>query len=207
MFGLKKLDKKFLSGLCALIVAVALVSVGVTMAAFNVKTSETNVVTIGSVKIKLIDEYPEEGVGGVDPGETVDKKVSVENVGSKPCYVRVYVKKEWFDDKGAATGEVSADLIHPQYKSGWVKGNCPSGADYEGYDCYYYQQSLAPGQLASSLFDEFQLDDTFDVDKFGSYEGHIIVKAEAVQSDYIDGALVKDANGQIIGWPTSLVFN
>lgn len=206
MIALKK-NKKFLSGLCALIVAVALVSVGVTMAAFSAMTRETNVVTIGSIKIKLIDEYPEEGVSGVTPDEEVDKVVSVQNTGNQPCYVRLFIKKQWCNASGTATNEVSTDLIQPQYKSGWIKGECPGGSEYDGFECYYYQYELGKGATADSLFDTFKLGADFDVDRFGSYQGHIIVKAEAVQSEYIDDALVKDTSGNIIGWPTSLVFN
>ncbi len=209
MFGLKKKKskKKFLSGLCALIVAVALVSVGVTMAAFSAMTRETNVVTIGSIKIKLIDEYPEEGVSGVTPDQEVDKVVSVQNTGNQSCYVRLFIKKQWFDADGIETSVVSTDLIQPQYKSGWVKGQCPSGSEYSGFECYYYQYELGKGATADSLFDTFKLGADFDMERFANYEGHIVVKAEAVQSDYIDDELVKDASGNIIGWPTSLVFN
>lgn len=203
MIALKK-NKKFLSGLCALIVAVALVSVGVTMAAWNAQTSETNVVTIGNVKIDLIDTYTPQN--NVSPGVEVDKIVSVKNTGNTSCYVRVFVKKEWLTDKGVATTEPSVDLIKPQYKSGWVKGTCPSGSEYTGYECYYYQSELAPGQTADSLFDKFVLDDSFDVDKYGNYEGHIIVKAEAVQSEYVVDEMTK-TGGNITGWPSSLVFN
>lgn len=209
MIALKKINKnkKFLSGLCALIVAVALVSVGVTMAAFSAMTRETNVVTIGSIKIKLIDEYPDEGVDGVTPNQEVDKVVSVQNTGNQPCYVRLFIKKQWFNAYGVATTEISTDLIQPQYKSGWVKGQCPSGSEYSGFECYYYQYELGQGATADSLFDKFKLGANFDVDRYGNYEGHIIVKAEAVQSEYIGSELVKDSTGNIIGWPTSLVFN
>lgn len=203
MIALKK-NKKFLSGLCALIVAVALVSVGVTMAAWNAQTSETNVVTIGNVKIDLIDTYTPQN--NVSPGVAVDKVVSVKNTGNTSCYVRIFVKKEWRTDTGASTN-LSVALIEPQYNySDWVKGTCPSGSVYTGYECYYYQSELAPNETADSLFDKFVLDDSFDVDTYGNYEGHIFVKAEAVQSEYIDGELIK-TNGKITGWPASLVFN
>lgn len=203
MIALKKINKRFLSGLCALIVAVALVSVGVTMAAWNASTSETNVVTIGNVKIDLIDTYTPQN--NVSPGVDVEKVVSVKNIGNTSCYVRLFVKKEWLTDTGAVT-DLSVDLIKPQYKSGWVKGTCPSGGDYTGYECYYYQSELAPGQTASSLFDKFVLDSGFDVTKYANYEGHIIVKAEAVQSEYVGDEMTR-TGGNITDWPSALVFN
>ena len=60
MIALKNLkrNKRFLLGFCALLVVVAMVSVGLTLALTTVdKTYTTNVVTIGEVKIELIDNY------------------------------------------------------------------------------------------------------------------------------------------------------
>ena len=57
MFALKKENKRFLLGLCALIVAVAMVSIGVTLAYAPVTAYETNVVVLGNISIRLNDKY------------------------------------------------------------------------------------------------------------------------------------------------------
>ncbi len=180
-----------------------MVSVGVTMAVFSDMTRETNIVTIGNINIKLIDVYTQDN--DVTPGKKVSKKVGVENTGNKPCYVRIFIKKEWYDELNNKVDNPSIDMIEPLYKAGWASAASP----YDQYDeCYYYQTPLEAGDIAS-LFDEFKLSDDFDVSKYGNYQGHIKVYAEAVQSDYIEenSDLIKDASGNIIGWPTSLIFN
>jgi len=121
VFALKKRKNKknrFLLGFCALIVAVAAVSVGLTLALTTVdKTYTTNVATIGEVKIELIDKYYDadgevvgDGKGDMSkngqeyteddppvfgPDTTVHKTVKVKNTGKFPCYVRLLVKQEW----------------------------------------------------------------------------------------------------------------
>ncbi len=114
-------------GLCALIVAVAMVSIGVTLAYAPVTAYETNVVVLGNISIRLNDKYysyintpddiededtdPGDIVYDTDaetpynedepptfsPGQTVRKVVSVTNTGDHPCYVRLLVRKIWED--------------------------------------------------------------------------------------------------------------
>ncbi len=197
VFVLKKLNKnrKFLSGICALIVAVALVSVGVTMAAWRASTTVTNVVVIGDVSIELVDVY--EPVTGLDGGMTVDKVVSVTNDGTNSCYVRVYVKKQWYDASGKEVTAPSTDLILPNYDTAnWVKGTCAS-SEYD--ECWYYQTALASGETASSLFETFSLDMAFSANDYPEYQGAITVYAEAVQSDQFSSMLVY-TGASITGW-------
>lgn len=185
-------------------VAIACVGVGVTLATWSAKTSATNIVTLGNIDVDLIDEYPDEGVSGVKPGQVVDKVVSAKNTGTEPCYVRIYVKKEWRDPSGNVTTAVPVSYIIPQFNTtDWVKGQSSDPA----YDCYYYQSIVTPNQTANSLFETFTLSHEFDENSFCQYKGCITVKAEGVQSAYIDGDLIKDGSGKIIGWPTGLVFD
>lgn len=204
MFSLKKIDKRFLIGLCALMVAIACVGAGVTLAAWTAKTSATNIVTLGKVDVELIDIYPEEGVDDVDPGDEVEKIVSAKNIGTEPCYVRIYVKKEWRAPNGTATNSIPTSYIMPQYNTtDWVKGES-NNSDFE---CYYYQSILAPNQSANSLFESFVLDNAFDDSTYPLYKGNIIVKAEAVQSANISDDLKRNSSDKIIGWPNGLVFS
>lgn len=218
MFALKK-KKSFLLGLCALIAAVAVVSVGATWALVEMFGFQrtTNVFTIGNVDIELIDEY--ERQDDIEPETQVDKKVAVKNTGTVPCYVRVYLQKGWTVPTGRT--DPGADKIVPEISLGqdysdnpkWVKGNNPYGSltdtadpmyKYKDYDCWYYQAPVSAGKETSALFTHFHLDKPDDGKSYGSMEGHINVMAEAVQYKYISEYVDKSTGGKTIGWPTDV---
>lgn len=199
MIALKK-NKRFLFGLFALIVAVSMISVGITLAAANWSATgrETNVLTLGNINIKLIDIYTEND--NVEPGVDVPKTVEVENIGSAPCYVRVWVKKTWSSGSGASP---STDLILPNYDLvHWVKGSEDPSAN-DGYECYYYKGTgngvLSKGKKTEPLFTSFKLDEK-DKDSYKGLKGQITVKSEAVQTDHID------LGGDVTKWPADLKF-
>ena len=93
-------NKKILSGFCALIVAVAMISVGATLAVDEISKSETNIVVFGNVNIELIDDFPNKPPSVEPTGGNVPKTVSVKNIGTSNCYVRILVNKSWFDTDG-----------------------------------------------------------------------------------------------------------
>ena len=127
MIALKKRNKnkRFLLSFCALLVVVAMVSVGVTLALTKVAPYTTNVVTIGEVKIELIDKYydnedkqtnkliAENGENYSEtnppvflPNSDVKKTIQVQNVGKYPCYVRLLVRKQWvYEGQDTETGQ------------------------------------------------------------------------------------------------------
>lgn len=206
MIALKKDNRKAVWGFCALVIAVVMVSVGVTLAAWESSGRQTNVVTIGNIEIELHDDYNEIDGTNKKPGDTVAKKVSVENTGDKPCYVRVLVKAYW--DGGNATLN---KFIEPNYDTtNWAGPFDWSGSDYDV--CFYYKGTsgdgiLQPGVTTKPLFETFQLKDgTIDgvsAEEYKGMTGHIIVKAQAVQSDNINPSEVDVANGK---WPSGLYF-
>ena len=214
--------------MCALIVAVAMVSVGVTLAAGK-PNFETNVVVIGEIKIGLIDEYYEiqpDYVSSEDsdkhytednppvfsPDTTVKKNISVENIGRYPCYVRLLVKRIW--SKGST--DLSGYITIPYDEDNWYKGD-----DIDGFECYYYKNILGVGERAPDLCHNFKLG-KFNVSQVGGTMGDIKVYAQGVQSDYTDiqtlangtdaeiaastGTIVKNPDGMIVKW-NGLVFN
>lgn len=220
-----KRSKKFLLGLCALIVVVAAVSVGVTWSAINMFGAyrNTNVFTIGNVDIELVDEYTRQD--NIPPNTQVPKKVYVANTGTVPCYVRVFLKKYWeYGDKP----DPGADKIVPEVSpprtgnpgkyadSGlWVLGTNPyAGLDdsstdpmktYKDYDCWYYQRDIDPGAITQpSLFTNFHLESADAGKPYTGMEGKIVVMAQAVQSEYIVGEMETNTNGKIINWPTEI---
>ena len=60
-----------------------------TWALFTATGTATNVVTVGDVSIRLVEDFDELGAQGIVPGESIRKKVYVENDGSNPAWVRV----------------------------------------------------------------------------------------------------------------------
>ena len=219
MFALKKNNKNFLLGLCALIVAVAMVSVGVTLAANNNKPNfETNVVVIGNIDIDLIDEYyevqsdydsdpdgekhyDEDNPPSVLPETTVDKVISVKNVGTNPCYVRLLIRRVWNVNGSDLKDKITLNI----HTADWTKG-ADINVGGVAYECYYYNKILAAGERAHNLCDTFRLG-TFDLDAVQDSTGQILVFAQAVQSDFVDSSTIIKEGDRITGWSNDLVFN
>ena len=179
MIALK--NKRFLTGFCALIVAVAMISVGVTLAADTMSKEETNIVVFGNVDIGLIDEYPDTPPVVEPEGATVSKTVSVKNIGTHDCYVRILLNKSWYDSNGTSI----ADKINPDFNfdDWYTEDSAKTTIDGTEYQIYYYNQILEPGQDATPLFTEFTVDSyTADVAKIKNTQGHIKVLAQAVQA-------------------------
>ena len=231
MIALKNLkrNKRFLLGFCALLV-VAMVSVGVTLALTKVEYPyTTNVVTIGEVRIELIDRYydldgdkqtnKDKAKNGSAYSETnppvfdantdVAKTVKVKNIGNYSCYVRLQVQKEWIYQEGD-TQTILDDYIQWQPSANWIEGE----DEGDGYVYYYYTEPLDPGDETTGLFNgnKFHIG---NYDKtFGSKAiGHIRVTAQAVQSDYTDGSFgelgsgktFETKNGHVVKW-NNLLF-
>lgn len=183
------LKKKKIICIAAALMLIAVLSAGVTLAAFTASKETLNIVTFGNVHIALIDEYtkPE---AGVVPGQTVDKIVSAKNTGSNTAYVRLKLTKSWWQN-----GQMREDL-DPAYitlnfsnADKWVEGT-------DGY--YYYQLPLKPGEAAESLMESFSLPKAWDMDGYTNLDGHIDARAEAVQSENFTPQLNEE--GKITGW-------
>ncbi len=178
-------------GLCALIVAVAMVSIGVTLALDPITAFETNVVVIGNINIKLNDEYVGNDMDTppvFNPGQTVDKKVSVTNTGDNPCYVRVLVNTSW--EETTTVGGETYQIYY--YKDIVYKDIVPSSGTEA-------QRTTKP------LFENFSIKNySNEIDKVGGTNGSIKVMAQAVQSDNVNwtpagmGGTVEKA--QVLGW-------
>ncbi len=187
--------KKLILVVTALICVLAL-SVGVTLAASfdknSPKTETTNVVTMGRVDIELIDIYTRPT--SVGPGQVVPKIVSVENTGDNTAYVRIKVDKAWY------TPGTDERLDTAVYDPNYIVLNFANPEDWllgtDGY--YYYRIPLEPGQTAENLIDSFSLPADWDMEGYQSLDGHITVRAEAVQYDNFYPA--KNDKGDIVNW-------
>ena len=98
----------------------------------------TNVVTIGSVQIALHME--KESVGKIEAEHDITNKISVENTGKYPAYLRIKVTKEWkayHSDSALDSAELekitlpNVDSIRINLESDWKQV-------IENGECYYY---------------------------------------------------------------------
>ena len=181
MIALK--NKKFLTGFCALIVAVAMISVGVTLAANEISKSETNIVVFGNVDIELIDDYPDTPPSVEPTGAEVNKKVSVKNTGNHDCYVRILVNKSWLDTEGTSIASKIDLDSYINWDCWFTEDSAKTTIDSVEYQIYYYNEILKPNEEAEPLFTKFAVDNyTAIADKVVGTDGHIKVLAQAVQA-------------------------
>lgn len=191
----------------ALALLVALVAFG-TAAYFSGEAHVTNVITTGKIDITLKEQtkdedgklitWPEDGITGVMPGQSVDKLVSVESVaGSSDAWVRVKVEST-ITAAGGKENLPTSGMLNFDIQPGWV-----AGAD--GY--YYYSVPLTAGKKTPELFTKV----TFDPGMPNEYQGctvNVNVFAQAVQVKNNTGAgetpiteLTASNYTQIAGWP------
>ena len=181
--------KKKLLTLSLIVICAAILAAG-TLAYFSDDATAHNVITTGGVVIELVETgedgkpFPEEGISGVMPGESVTKRVTVKNTGMSDAWVRVRVDMEVKDSTGKVmTGEHPIELTGKDSK--WVaKG---------GY--YYYTEPVAPGAETKALLEEV----TFLPQMGNPYQGstlNIDIFAQATQVAN-NGETVWEAQG----WP------
>ena len=209
------MKKKILS--LAMIAMLAAVSVSGTLAYYTAKGQAHNVITTGGVDIRLVEktevvgddgtktlvDFPEEGIGGVMPGTSVSKIVSVKNDGNADAWIRIKVAMEIKkddkvmelyikDDKGERTIPVMSYQVDDAH---WLY----DGQDSDGYHTYYYRESVAPGKSTDTLFEKVMFAKEMD-NEYQNCRTNIIVSAQAVQvanNPIPDGGEVSD----ITGWP------
>lgn len=149
-------------------------SFGITYAYLTSSQTVMNEFTVGENSIEVVEEYdpPEK----LRQGLTIDKKVTVKNTGSLPCYVRVRVE---FSDSDAEAFCVVDYHTAPGDK--WVR-------EADGF--YYYTEALDLYQAAEGTEQEKGVTDAlFDTVKIrdeteGTYtmiDFDIYVYAESVE--------------------------
>ena len=171
---------------CVAALLVALASAGTYSNSVYTKTS-TNVITASSVDVTLHEKtasgeaYPSEPVV-IMPGDVVSKRVTVENTGNNPAFLRIKLTPGVND-----TSLSAADCIH-------VDINRTDWTLQDGY--YYYNKILQPGQTTPVLFTQV----TFVGDKVtNEYLGKMFsldVAVQAVQSEHNGNEPL-----EALGWP------
>ena len=189
---IKMKRKLFAAALLAICLAV---SAWGSLAYYTAEGTAHNVITSGSVDIRLLEwadrertkPFPDSAVGGVMPGQGVVKIVEIENVGKRAAYVRVGVKERIkLSGGGEAVG--GPELISADYDSGsWTYS--------QGY--YYYNAALQPGETTAPLFSTLSFDGRMG-NAYQNSEVSVEVLAYATQAEN-NGVSALEAGG----WPAA----
>ena len=149
------------------------------------RSTATNVITSGDISAQIIEKmgdenFPKEGVS-VLPGAVVSKKVSVQNTGGHPFWLRVRL------DSGVNDEVLSPNVMELDLNlDDWIDGG-------DGF--YYYKTEVQPGTETEKLFTEVKIADDVDT-SYLNKTLELTVAAYAVQSEH-NGTSPLDADG----WP------
>lgn len=185
--GMKKRMLTAALALCCL----AVLATG-TLAYFTAEETAQNVITMGSLKMELVelneDGKPWEDVENIVPGMEVTKKAYVENNGSVDFYTRVKITTRYVNEQGKKLPELNTGLVELNLSEDWK-------LDEDGF--YYYTESVKPGEETEPLFTTV----TFSTKMGNEYQNVKVIidlDAQAVQSRN-NGESALEATG----WPES----
>lgn len=184
--GMKKRMLTAALALCCL----AVLATG-TLAYFTAEETAQNVITMGSLKMELVEldekDEPWEDVENIVPGMEVTKKAYVENNGSVDFYTRVKITKSFEPAQGVELPELNTKLVRLDINEKyWEPGN-------DGF--YYYKEPVKPDEETEPLFTTV----TFSTEMGNEYQNvkvKIDLDAQAVQSRN-NGERALEATG----WP------
>lgn len=183
--------KKKLFALALVVICVAIVAAG-TLAYFTGETTAHNVITTGGVEVELIEKtdggkpFPEEGVTGVMPGQTVGKEVTVQNIGPSEAWVRLELQVEFLDAEGNVMNVSKKPFVLDGVNSAkWVaQGNY-----------IYYTEPLAEGESTEALMKAIKFTEEMG-NEFQGCTMNMDILVQAVQTAN-NGQTVLEAQG----WP------
>ena len=167
--------------LAVIVMAAMLVSAG-TLAYFSGSEQATNKVTLGNVKVALIEkmetpngliDYPAETVAGVMPGESLSKIAYGKNTGANEIWVRMKAVVSCQINSVGGYIDGDASKIVPAYNTEkWI-----AGAD--GW--YYYALKLAPDAETDPLFSTVEFSKELD-NAYADAKVDVVVTVQAVQT-------------------------
>ena len=186
--GMKKRMLTAALALCCL----AVLATG-TLAYFTAEETAQNVITMGSLKMELVElnekDEPWEDVENIVPGMEVTKKAYVENNGSVDFYTRVKITKTFVPAQDDEMPQLNTKLVRLDINEKyWEPGN-------DGF--YYYKEPVAPDGETEPLFTTV----TFSTKMGNEYQNVKVIidlDAQAVQSRN-NGESALEATG----WPES----
>ena len=173
------MKKKWIALTACLAIFLSLHS-GKSLAYYTTDVVASNIITSGSVAVKIHES--DVGSWQILPGDTVDKSVCFENIGTAPLYLRVQLVKSVENSMLSAEACIDIDL-NDKY---WTFHN--------GY--YYYNYVLNPGEITGDLFTQIYFDGKLIDNTYIGKALTVDITVFAVQSDN-NGDTVWDA----VGWP------
>ena len=158
----KKIWKKGFVCICLCMLLAAFGQSGNMQAYFTDGIQKDNVTKVGTVEVKIREEFqqPEE----ILPGQTIQKRVQIENMGSAPCYVRV--KAVFSDSRIEKYCTVDWNLTDWFYNSA------------EEY--VYYKEVLKPGEKTRNLMTEIAISEQSRKENLRSVQ--LLVYTESCQA-------------------------
>jgi len=198
--------KKKLLLIAFVVICLSVITTG-TLALFTAEETAHNVITTGNVNIAVVEKtldgdgkeiaFPEEGFKNVMPGQSISKRVRIENVGVGDAWVRVQVTQELEDASGAtlppqitdAAGQKTDVLSMDYNQTDWLYA--------DGF--YYYTKPLKAEEFTTDLFRNV----TFASQMGNEYKSgtiRILINAYAVQA--ANNPIPEDGTvADIPGWP------
>lgn len=183
--GMKKRMLTAALALCCL----AVLATG-TLAYFTAEETAQNVITMGSLKMELVEldekDEPWEDVENIVPGMEVTKEAFVKNTGTVYFYTRVKITKSFVPAQSDELPKLDTDLVELDLGEDWKLGE-------DGF--YYYTESVKPGEETEPLFTTV----TFSTEMGNEYQNVKVIidlDAQAVQSRN-NGESATEATG----WP------
>lgn len=180
----------------ALLLLILLSLVSITTAFFTKSIETNNVITFGSVNIKLHESYIDEN-GEEVPFDTTKKEninddytkerlLRVENVGKHPVYVRLYLSFSEVEGEPLEGAQIEAESDYWIYENGW----------------FYYTEILEPGIKTKELVTNV----SFDIDMITTRHPNntltLNAEAQGVQSENNMLNVL-----EVTGWPEEEVEN
>lgn len=172
----KKIKTKYL-----MFLFIFLISAIGTAAYFTSQRAQRNSIQIGNNEISIVEDFapPKEMVAGEN---TYKKNVQVENIGTVPCYVRVFCQfsdsvvrdKSQFDN---GSDWVDAETYGDNLPSDWTYISFDEDSVLGGY--YYYTKALSNGDKTQELFKRVKTTFT-TAEEVQDYQ--LIIYSESVQT-------------------------
>lgn len=208
--------KKKILGLSAVVVIIAIIAAGGTLAFFSAADTAHNKITFGSLDIELVSELKAKPTDSGDafvtkienvmPGAVYDSRVTVKNVSSgHGAWVRLRLTSAWTNVVNAPIPENPFESFGSFKKAIYpaeYNFNVGDGAEQWSFDggWWYYNSPLAAGEEAKPLFTKIEFTDEGMDNRYENSSFNIEFYAQAVQSENnadFAGATWRDVEG----WP------
>lgn len=198
------MNKRKLAVLLTTVSLLGVVGIGSTLAYFTDKTDVQNTVTMGNVNISVTEPVFDEITGGsktitdVLPGQVIEKDPTISLEGSSAdAYIRVKLDI-------LVNGEVAEDSVREAVLAGITDNGVVFASESDDWTLgvggyYYYNGELSQDDKDVLMFDQVTIPNSW-TNEMANAELKITIQAEAIQADYLDGVIGRNAAGKIDSW-------